>query len=67
MPRVLINCPTTDRPVSTVLRMREPAFEALAGDHAFRCSACNQIHTWQKRDAWLEPGVGMTIAAAVAG
>jgi hypothetical protein len=34
--------------------MRETAFEALAGSHAFRCSACNQIHTWQKQDAWLE-------------
>jgi hypothetical protein len=34
--------------------MREPAFEAMSGSHAFRCPACNQIHTWEKHDAWLE-------------
>jgi hypothetical protein len=54
MARILIKCPNTARPVSTVLRMRETAFEALAGSHAFRCSACDQIHTWEKQDAWLE-------------
>ena len=54
MARILIKCPTTDRSVSTVLRLRETAFEALTGTHAFRCTACNQIHQWQKEDAWLE-------------
>ena len=49
-----MKCPSTERVVPTVLRMREPAFEALSGPHAFRCPACNQIHTWEKQDAWLE-------------
>jgi hypothetical protein len=57
MARVLIKCPNTERSVSTVLRMREPAFESLTGVHAFRCTACNQIHSWSKQDAWLEPAV----------
>ena len=49
-----MKCPQTERVVPTVLRMREPAFEALSGPHAFRCPACNHIHTWEKQDAWLE-------------
>ena len=60
MARILIKCPTTERSVSTVLRMREPAFEQLTGTHAFRCAACNQIHSWQKQDAWLEPMLSAT-------
>lgn len=55
MARILIKCPNTERSVSTVLRLRETAFEALSGTHAFRCTACNQIHHWEKQDAWLEP------------
>lgn len=54
MARILMKCPSTERVVPTVLRMREPAFEAMSGSHAFRCPACNQIHTWEKHDAWLE-------------
>jgi len=54
MARILMKCPRTERIVPTVLRMREPAFEQLSGSHAFRCPACEQIHTWEKNDAWLE-------------
>ena len=57
MARILIKCPNTARAVPTVLRMRESAFSSLSGSHAFRCSACNQIHTWEKQDAWLEPAI----------
>ncbi len=57
MPRILTKCPRTERTVPTVLRMREAAFEALSGPHAFRCPACSQIHTWEKQDAWLEPSL----------
>jgi hypothetical protein len=54
MPRILTKCPQTARTVPTVLRMREAAFEALSGSHAFRCTACNGIHHWEKHQAWLE-------------
>jgi uncharacterized C2H2 Zn-finger protein len=50
----MMKCPRTERVVPTVLRMREPAFAALASSHAFRCPACQEIHHWQKQDAWLE-------------
>lgn len=63
MPRILTKCPQTARTVPTVLRMREAAFEALSGSHAFRCPACQGIHHWEKGDAWLE---GSSVAATPA-
>ena len=52
--RVLIRCPETGTPVETVFRLRPSAFEALQGEHRFRCARCGQIHAWNKDDAWLE-------------
>ena len=52
--RVVIKCPATGLVVSTVLRLRPSAFEALAGEHSFRCERCGQIHVWRREDAWLE-------------
>jgi uncharacterized C2H2 Zn-finger protein len=49
-----MKCPRTERVVPTVLRMREPAFAALSSSHSFRCPACQEIHRWEKQDAWLE-------------
>jgi hypothetical protein len=66
MPRILTKCPQTARTVPTVLRMRETAFEALSGSHAFRCPACNDIHHWEKTDAWLEGAPASPPPAAVA-
>jgi hypothetical protein len=66
MPRILTKCPQTSRTVPTVLRMREAAFEALSGSHAFRCPACNDIHHWEKSDAWLEGAPAMAAPAAAA-
>jgi uncharacterized C2H2 Zn-finger protein len=40
--------------VETVFRLRPSAFEALQGEHRFRCTRCGQIHAWNKDDAWLE-------------
>ncbi len=51
--RVLITCPETGEAVETVFRLRPTAFEALKGQHSFRCSRCGQIHAWSKSDAWL--------------
>jgi len=52
--RVLVLCPSTGAPVSTVLKLREPALQALRGEYAFRCEKCGEIHRWSKDDAWLE-------------
>lgn len=52
--RVVIKCPATGAVVSTVLRMRPSAFEALTGEHSFRCERCGQIHVWSREEAWLE-------------
>ena len=49
-----MKCPETDRVVPTVLRMTKPNFEALTGEHAFRCPSCGHIHRWNKQDAWVE-------------
>ncbi|HEV2364452.1 MAG TPA: hypothetical protein VGS12_09690 [Caulobacteraceae bacterium] len=50
---VMITCPDTGDPVKTVLRLRPSAFEALRGEHSFRCSRCGQVHRWRKEEAWL--------------
>jgi len=52
--RVVIKCPATGQVVSTVLRLRPSAFEALSGRHSFRCDRCGDIHVWGREDAWLE-------------
>jgi hypothetical protein len=52
--RVVIRCPATGTVVSTVMRLRPSAFEALTGEHRFRCERCGEIHVWGRQDAWLE-------------
>lgn len=52
--RVLITCPQTGSPAPTMLRLKPTAFEALAGEHAFRCAQCGEVHAWRKDEAWLE-------------
>jgi hypothetical protein len=56
--RVLIECPETGETVGTVFRLRPTAFDALRGEHSFRCVRCGKIHTWRKEDAWLEKAPG---------
>ena len=53
--RVLIRCPETGEAVDTILMLRPAAFEALRGEHGFRCARCGKVHNWRKEDAWLEP------------
>jgi uncharacterized Zn finger protein len=53
--RILITCPNTGESVETVLKMRQAAFEALQGEHRFRCTRCGEVHAWRREDAWLEP------------
>ena len=54
MPRVLIHCPSTMRPVPTGLEMDAAAFAAELGDRFVFCPHCQQTHLWTKAMAWLE-------------
>jgi uncharacterized C2H2 Zn-finger protein len=52
--RVLVKCPRTGVAANTIFRLRASAFEALRGEHGFRCERCGEIHFWRREDAWLE-------------
>jgi len=55
MPRVLIKCPNTGKDVPTNSMMRPETFQqAQITRNTFRCPACGEIHTWAKKDAFLE-------------
>ena len=58
MPRVLISCPSTTRPVPTGLEMDPEAFAAELGDRFVYCPHCQQTHLWTKAMAWLEAAAG---------
>jgi hypothetical protein len=36
--------------------MDTTAFGANTGNHQFDCPACERIHLWSKKDAWLQDG-----------
>jgi hypothetical protein len=63
MPRILTTCPTTGTLVPT--GQRAPAFDlaAMTQAHAFRCTACDQPHSWRAEDAVVEET--LTLAAAL--
>lgn len=56
MARVMIMCPTFNRPVPTGMGVaNEQAFNNSSYQgNAFQCSACFKTHTWNGRDAWVE-------------
>ena len=56
MAMVLIRCPVIDLPVSTGLFMDEPTFESADlhdEDRRLSCPLCQQVHVWQKEEAYL--------------
>jgi hypothetical protein len=54
MALIMTTCPTTGRHVSTSQHVMSDAFEETQfPSSAFRCSACNQVHTWTKEEAWI--------------
>jgi hypothetical protein len=64
MARILTHCPTGGGVVATGRHMTEPAFAAMGGRFAFRCSACNAVHHWRKEDAWFETAPGRNLEIA---
>jgi hypothetical protein len=53
MGQVMTRCPNRDRDVGTGHWMTAPQLQALPSSHAFRCSACGEVHHWVGRDAWV--------------
>ncbi len=64
MPKIMIKCLKTGRAVSTGMVTDHATWRRLyadwAGD-AFLCPACDTMHAWLKRDAFLDvPGEPIT-------
>lgn len=59
MPRIMIKCPTTGKPVPTGMDFDRQTFEnATLTNNATGCPHCQQTHTWNKADAYLEVARG---------
>jgi endogenous inhibitor of DNA gyrase (YacG/DUF329 family) len=54
MPRIMIRCPTADHPVPTGLTTDIIILDTLDITLTVRCPACNKIHKWKQKDAWIE-------------
>lgn len=57
MPKVMITCPNTGKPIFTGMSMDEKSFEQ--DSKAFSqtgtpCEECGELHTWTRQDAFLE-------------
>lgn len=56
MPKIMINCPNTGKPVFTGMSMDRRSFEqdskafSLTGTP---CPECGEVHEWSKQDAFL--------------
>ncbi len=51
MPMLLIKCPTTQKLIPTGMAFDKGSFEsATLSNNQMRCSACNQLHVWNKQD-----------------
>ena len=54
MADIVIKCPSTGEIVATGKTMDPEEFEAAdLGMNTFQCPACDQPHTWNRRDASL--------------
>ena len=54
MADICIKCPATGETVATGMTMEPAEFDAADIDmHTFQCPACEEVHTWNKRDALL--------------
>ena len=56
MPRVMIKCSKTGKPVDTGMVFDKASFESsnLINNTIGRCPHCGENHTWNKEDAYLE-------------
>lgn len=55
MAHIVIKCPNTGKPVPTGVDMDKKGFEsAQLSGNSFQCPACGNMHTWDKKDAWVQ-------------
>jgi hypothetical protein len=55
--RIMINCPQTGQAVSTGMAADKACWVKLPDDwtgNPFPCEVCRSMHTWRRRDAYLE-------------
>jgi hypothetical protein len=59
MPDIMLRCPVQSAAVSTGLSTDTVQFESLP-DCAipFQCHACDGVHYWRPRDAWVHGSAG---------
>lgn len=51
---LVINCPVTNKPVSTGLRAEWVIFKSLPPVAVpLQCPACGSVHKWTPDDAWI--------------
>lgn len=55
MADICIKCPATGETVATGMTIEPDEFERTddLGMNTFQCPACEETHTWNKRDAFL--------------
>jgi predicted RNA-binding Zn-ribbon protein involved in translation (DUF1610 family) len=54
MAEIMINCPKTNQPVPTGFSADQKSFESSDYKaNSFQCPACGNVHTWDKKDAWV--------------
>jgi endogenous inhibitor of DNA gyrase (YacG/DUF329 family) len=57
--RVMIDCPETGKPVYTHLSFEWDSFETVRiGERVIKCPECGKIHSWRRRDAYLDEDGG---------
>ena len=55
MPRIMITCPKTGKPIHVINVAKRSKFETgMFTNMRIECPECGQMHTWNKSDAYLE-------------
>ena len=57
MPTVLITCPICGKSIDTGIALSREAFhdpKTVMENNVTKCPHCHQMHTWGKKDAFLE-------------
>jgi hypothetical protein len=60
MPEIMIRCPTLGTAVKTGLSTEMVVLDSLPGTVPIpmRCPACQKLHRWQRKDAWVDTANG---------
>ena len=56
MPRIIIRCPATLKPIPTGLTTDALILSSMPPDLKFslKCPVCRRLHEWKKCEAWVE-------------